>query len=431
MQMPISKDINIANNSPLSDISSQNMSNYLFYIKILYLIIMVVITTFFGLLPLCFNNCRKNTRLLNYANAFSGGIFLGIGFFHLFPEANENFEIYFRSPEGKNSVIFGWPMSYLLAFLSYSLILYLEKVAFNSHALISNTSNEEGIMENNLNEPLLENKDEEFDEKNKNDSNNKVSNSDSESIGDDEQIIRNVVSSKGQFSSLLQARNLSKLITLLINIFFYIVNVQGTKSDIKPDKNLMIVSKILDRNSSRPNKNIQNLPNDLYTNENNNIIEINNSQKNNHLLNPTSSITPYILLIALSVHGIFEGIALGVMNTIKDCSILFSAIILHKWAASFALGISFYKSGTERELFIKMILLFTSFGPLGIIIGMMFSDAGNLIKGVMLSISTGTFIYVAASEVIVEEFSLSKKTNIKFLWFLVGGLMTFILTFME
>ena len=209
------------------------------------------------------------------------------------------------------------------------------------------------------------------------------------------------------------------------------MNVQGTKSDIKPDKNLMIVSKILDRNSSRPNRNIQNLPNDLYTNENNNIIEINNSQKNNHLLNPASSITPYILLIALSVHGIFEGIALGVMNTIKDCSILFSAIILHKWAASFALGISFYKSGTERELFIKMILLFTSFGPLGIIIGMMFSDAGNLIKGVMLSISTGTFIYVAASEVIVEEFSLSKKTNIKFLWFLVGGLMTFILTFME
>jgi len=41
--MPISKDINIANNSPLSDISSQNMSNYLFYIKILYLIIMVYI----------------------------------------------------------------------------------------------------------------------------------------------------------------------------------------------------------------------------------------------------------------------------------------------------------------------------------------------------------------------------------------------------
>ena len=195
-------------------------------------------------------------------------------------------------------------------------------------------------------------------------------------------------------------------------------------NNVKPDKNLMIASKILDRNSSTSNINKND---DLYLKENNSSNQINND----HIFNPTSSITPYILLIALSVHGIFEGIALGVMNTIKECSILFSAIILHKWAAAFALGISFYKSGTETDLFIKMILLFTSFGPIGIIIGMIFSDAGNLIKGIMLSISGGTFIYVAASEVIVEEFSLSKNNNIKFLWFLFGGLLTFILTFIE
>ena len=201
------------------------------------------------------------------------------------------------------------------------------------------------------------------------------------------------------------------------------MTAQGN-NNVKPDKNLMIVSKILDRNSSKSNINKND---DLYLKENNSSNQINND----HVFNPTSSITPYILLIALSVHGIFEGIALGVMNTIKECSILFSAIILHKWAAAFALGISFYKSGTERDLFIKMIILFTSFGPIGIIIGMLFSDAGNLIKGIMLSISGGTFIYVAASEVIVEEFSLSKKTNIKFLWFLLGGLLTFILTFIE
>ena len=209
---------------------------------------------------------------------------------------------------------------------------------------------------------------------------------------------------------------------------------QRNNNNIKPDKNLMIASKILDRNSSNP---IKKKSNDLYltdnsnNNSNNQIRNEHNEENNEHIFNPTSLITPYILLIALSVHGIFEGIALGVMNTIKECSILFSAIILHKWAAAFALGISFYKSGTDTDLFIKMIIIFTSFGPLGIIIGMIFSDAGNLIKGIMLSISVGTFIYVAASEVIVEEFSLSKKANIKFVWFLFGGLLTFILTFIE
>ena len=217
MQMQKNNNITIEENSLLKILSPSNASNYVFYIKILYLIIIAAITSIFGLLPLCFNNCRKDTRLLNYANAFSGGIFLGIAFFHLFPEANENFELYFSSLEGQNSLILGWPISYLLAFLSYSLILYLEKVAFNSHALIAHTHKNDGNEENNLKEPLLENSDKEkifhdcthdlYD----NEINlNLTNSSEDEENGQDEQIIRNVVSSKGQFSSLLQSRNLSK-----------------------------------------------------------------------------------------------------------------------------------------------------------------------------------------------------------------------------
>ena len=202
------------------------------------------------------------------------------------------------------------------------------------------------------------------------------------------------------------------------------MSAHGKNGQIKRDETLMIASKILDRNSSTPNLISLEL-------KDNNKISSSNLEHKEHIFNPTSNITPYILLIALSIHGSIEGIALGVMNSLKDCSILFTAILLHKWAESFALGISFYKSGTEKNNYIYMILLFTLFGPLGIIIGMIFSDAGFLIKGIMLGISGGTFIYVAASEIIVEEFSLSKKINIKYLWFLFGGILTFILTFIE
>jgi len=204
------------------------------------------------------------------------------------------------------------------------------------------------------------------------------------------------------------------------------VTSQGKHTQIKRDENLMIASKILERNSSTPDL----LQVEIDEKNMNNNSEIHKEHKE-HIFNPTSNITPYILLIALSIHGSIEGIALGVMNSLKDCSILFTAILLHKWAEAFALGISFYKSGTEKNTFINMIILFTLFGPLGIIIGMIFSDAGFLIKGILLSISGGTFIYVAASEIIVEEFSLSKKINIKYLWFLFGGILTFLLTFIE
>lgn len=230
MQTILGNNVNNQISTPL-DSSVTNPSYYVFYLKIFYLIIMALITSFFGLLPLCFNNCRKDTRFLNYANAFSGGIFLGIGFFHLFPEANENFEKYFLTPEGQNSYIFGLPISYLLAFLSYSLILYLEKVAFNSHSLIAHTHHNDNdndvIEENNLNEPLLGNNNKErvYHDcnlyQNGNDNTNNIKNSsEDEEIGQDEQIIRNVVSSKGQFSSLLQSRNLSKFIIFFIVIFY-------------------------------------------------------------------------------------------------------------------------------------------------------------------------------------------------------------------
>ncbi len=61
-------------------------------------------------------------------------------------------------------------------------------------------------------------------------------------------------------------------------------------NNVKPDKNLMIASKILDRNSSTSNINKND---DLYLKENNSSNQINND----HIFNPTSSITPYILLI--------------------------------------------------------------------------------------------------------------------------------------
>ena len=207
----------------LSTLSQTSTST--FYLKIFYLIIIWAISFIFGLLPLCFNNCRKDLRLLNYANAFSAGIFLGIGFFHILPEATENFENYFLN-EGKDSFIKGWPIVYLLAFLSYSLILYLEKVAFNSHALIAHTHGEEHNsdeenLDDDLKEPLLAGNNDNkgsakiyhdctndlFEDNNKE---NELYFPEKNNERDDEQIIRNIISSKGQFSSVLQSRNLSK-----------------------------------------------------------------------------------------------------------------------------------------------------------------------------------------------------------------------------
>ena len=54
------------------------------------------------------------------------------------------------------------------------------------------------------------------------------------------------------------------------------------------------------------------------------------------------SITPYLLLLALSLHGFFEGVALGVQSSLSGVLKLVFAILAHKWAEAFTLVIIKY-----------------------------------------------------------------------------------------
>ena len=146
----LNSTLNDVINLIVSNANQAKSSSFLFYFKLFSFLIITIITFSFGLLPLYFSRYRQGIIILHYANPFSGGIFIGIGLFHLLPDASFNFEQYYRTPEGSTSFFYGFPMSYFIAFLSYSFILYLEKVAFSS---------EEKVINNNsdLKEPLLNN----------------------------------------------------------------------------------------------------------------------------------------------------------------------------------------------------------------------------------------------------------------------------------
>ena len=52
------------------------------------------------------------------------------------------------------------------------------------------------------------------------------------------------------------------------------------------------------------------------------------------------NMTPFVLMIGLGVHALFEGIALGISDDVDKTIIFAVAIILHKGAAGMSLGIS-------------------------------------------------------------------------------------------
>ena len=147
-------------NSVKSFIIKQSLNpgeaSFLFYFKLFSFFVILLITFSFGLLPIFFAKYRQTT-ILNYANPFAGGVFIGIGLFHLLPDASYDFENYYKSKEGSTSFFYGFPMSYFIAFLSYSFILYLEKVAFSTDEKKDNENNKDknDLIDEEYAEPLL------------------------------------------------------------------------------------------------------------------------------------------------------------------------------------------------------------------------------------------------------------------------------------
>lgn len=65
--------------------------------------------------------------------------------------------------------------------------------------------------------------------------------------------------------------------------------------------------------------------------------------------------------------------------------------------------------------------MFSLATPLGIGLGLAISTANNMMEIVFNSFAAGTFIYIAASEVVVEEFSLTGNRWLKLCFFGIGA----------
>lgn len=142
----------------------------------------------------------------------------------------------------------------------------------------------------------------------------------------------------------------------------------------------------------------------------------------------------FVLLIALSTHAIFEGIALGLTKDLAASMNIMFALIIHKTAASMSLGISISKNFQEEDTNKGLMLLFcfALATPIGIAIGLLLQDTNNMVEIVFSSFAGGTFIYIAASEVIVEEFSIpGRKKWLQMIMFLLGATLITCMWFLE
>lgn len=87
-----------------------------------------------------------------------------------------------------------------------------------------------------------------------------------------------------------------------------------------------------------------------------------------------------------------------------------------------SLGISMMKNFHSQKVLICILMaIFSLATPLGIGIGMVVNGESDITEIIFTSLTAGTFIYIACSEVISEEFSNPKHKYVKMGVFLLGA----------
>lgn len=141
-------------------------------------------------------------------------------------------------------------------------------------------------------------------------------------------MIKNAISSRGKFASFLYMRN------------SMVEPQKAPKANRALSRSSLLLSKTFSKSTEPEDllfmvnpKNIANV-----SDKENGDTAINNFEvEKKKEFKPKSSLTPFLLLIALSLHGFFEGIALGIQDNLDGILFLAGAIIAHKWAEAFTL----------------------------------------------------------------------------------------------
>lgn len=125
-----------------------------------------------------------------------------------------------------------------------------------------------------------------------------------------------------------------------------------------------------------------------------------------------------LLVFALSLHSIFEGLAIGLQTVTENVVKILLAVMIHKCIIAFTLGLNLTHSQLRRSNAYKGIVFFSLTSPIGIIIGLVVVDFVTglpmMVTSVILQgLAAGTFLYVTFFEVLPHELNSNEDRMIK------------------
>lgn len=121
-----------------------------------------------------------------------------------------------------------------------------------------------------------------------------------------------------------------------------------------------------------------------------------------------SSIRGLLIVMALSVHELFEGLAVGLEPTTSNVWYMFASVSAHKVVIAFCIGVELMVHKTKPWLVIVYIFVYAIVSPFGIGIGIWLSnsdgsEAFEIASVILQGLASGTLLYVIFFEILSKN----------------------------
>ncbi|KAK2386978.1 zinc transporter [Trifolium repens] len=127
----------------------------------------------------------------------------------------------------------------------------------------------------------------------------------------------------------------------------------------------------------------------------------------------------YVYIIALCAHSVFEGLAIGISETIADAWKALWTICLHKIFAAIAMAIALLRMAPNRSLLsvATYAFAFAISSPIGVAIGIVLDSTteGHAVDwtfAISMGLACGVFIYVSINHLFAKGYVAEKHTKV-------------------
>ncbi|XP_075709369.1 zinc transporter ZIP2 [Rhinoderma darwinii] len=137
-----------------------------------------------------------------------------------------------------------------------------------------------------------------------------------------------------------------------------------------------------------------------------------------------SSFRSLILFCTLSIHSVFEGLAIGLQSKYTSALQIAIAVLIHKGIIVFSLSVKLIQNMTTPVWLAIYIVIFSLMSPIGITIGIVVtlkkSAVVTIVQAILEGISSGTFVYVTFLEILPSELNSGTRPLLRLFFIVVG-----------